>query len=71
MDIVKAAVQGTNSTDGRTMSKWLVAIGFDGIRAKYTFTDTRHNGLTPETVGWAQPGTFNDGYSAAAPLGTS
>ncbi len=70
-DIVKAAVQGTHSTDGPTMSKWLVANGFDGIRAKYTFTDTRHNGLTPETVGWAQPGTFNDGYSAAAPLGTS
>lgn len=70
-DMVKAAVQATHSTDGPTMAQWLTTNGFDGIRAKYTFTATRHNGLTPETVGWAQPGTFNDGYSAAAPLGSS
>jgi branched-chain amino acid transport system substrate-binding protein len=67
-DMVKAAVQGTHSTDGPTLSQWLVTNGFNGIRADYTFTSTRHNGLTPATVGWEQPGTFDDGYSAGAPL---
>jgi branched-chain amino acid transport system substrate-binding protein len=65
-DMVKAAIQGTHSTDGPTLAQWLVTNGFNGIRANYTFTATRHNGLTPETVGWEQPGTFDDGYSAAA-----
>ena len=70
-DMVKAAVQATHSTDGPTLSQWLVSNGFNGIRANYTFTSARHNGLTPETVGWVQPGTFNDGYSAGAPLPSS
>jgi branched-chain amino acid transport system substrate-binding protein len=70
-DIVKAAVEGTHSTDGPTMAQWLVTNGYNGIRANYTFTGTRHNGLTPQTVGWEQPGTFDDGYSAGAPVPTS
>ena len=70
-DIVKAAIEGSHSTDGPTMAQWLVTNGYNGIRANYTFTSTRHNGLTPETVGWEQPGTFDDGYSAGAPLPTS
>jgi branched-chain amino acid transport system substrate-binding protein len=70
-DIVKAAIEGSHSTDGPTMAQWLVTNGFNGIRANYTFTATRHNGLTPETVGWEEPGTFVDGYSAGSPVPSS
>jgi branched-chain amino acid transport system substrate-binding protein len=65
-DMVKAAVQATHATDGPTLAQWLQTNGHDGIRAKYQFTATEHNGLGPQTVGWSVPGTNVDGYSDAA-----
>lgn len=60
-DLVKAAIEGTHSTDGPTLASWIEKNGFKGLRADYTFTDTRHNGLLPKDVGWAAPSTFKDG----------
>ena len=67
-DMFKAAVEATQSTDGPTLAKWIETNGYQGLRAKFTFTPTRHNGLTSDTVGWAIPGTLKDGFLQAAPL---
>ena len=67
-DMFKAAVEATHSTDGPTLAKWIETNGYQGLRAKFTFTPTRHNGLTSDTVGWAIPGTLKDGFLQAAPL---
>jgi len=68
-DIYKAAVEATHSLDGPTLAKWIETNGYPkGIRAAYTFTPTRHNGFTATDVGWAIPGTQNDGFLDAAPL---
>ncbi len=67
-DLMKAAIEGTHSTDGPTLAKWVQDNGFSGLRADYTFTATKHNGFAPEDVGWVQPGTFEDGFSTEAPL---
>ena len=66
-DLFKAAVEATHSTDGPTLATWIETNGFQGLRAKYTFTPDRHNGLTSDTVGWAIPGTLKDGWLAQAP----
>jgi len=67
-DMFKAAVEATHSTDGPTLAKWIETNGYKGLRANFTFTPTRHNGLTSDTVGWAVPGTLNNGFLQAAPL---
>ncbi len=68
-DIAKAAIEGTHSTDGPTLAKWLQDNGYKGLRANYTFTATDHNGFEPSDVGWVLPGSFDDGFSTEAPIG--
>ena len=71
-DIFKAAVEATHSTDGPTLATWIQTNGFPkGLRAAYTFTATRHNGYTSADVGWAIPGTANDGFLDSAPAVSS
>jgi branched-chain amino acid transport system substrate-binding protein len=68
-DTFKAAVEATHSTDGPTLAKWIETNGHKGLRANYTFTPERHNGFTAADVGWAVPGTLNDGFLDAAVAG--
>jgi hypothetical protein len=66
-DMYKAAVEATHSTDGPTLSQWLVANGFHGLRAYFQFTPANHYGLSAATVGWAIPGQLQGGFLQAAP----
>jgi branched-chain amino acid transport system substrate-binding protein len=68
-DIMKAAVEGTHSTDGPTLAKWLETNGFKGLRANYTFDAKKHNGFSSKDVGWVLPGSYDDGFSSEAPIG--
>ncbi len=66
-NIFKKAVETTHSTDGPTLAKWIESTKHTGsLRADYTFTPTRHNGFVAADVGWAQPGTVQDGFPSAA-----
>jgi len=60
--VVKAAVEGTHTTDAGAMTKWLVKNGYDGVKAKFTFTDAKHNGLTADAQVLVQPGTLSNGF---------
>jgi len=60
--LVKAAIEGTHTTDAEKMTAWLVKNGYNGVKAKFTFTDIRHNGLTPDAQALVQPGTLSNGF---------
>lgn len=59
--MVKAAIEGSKSTNADTMTDWLVKNGYNGTKTKYTFTDTQHNGMTADSQLLVQPGTFENG----------
>jgi ABC-type branched-subunit amino acid transport system substrate-binding protein len=66
-NLIKRAVEGTHSTDGTKLAAWLVKNGYpDGIKANYTFTDSRHNGMRAEVQALVQPGTLEGGIPLRA-----
>jgi ABC-type branched-subunit amino acid transport system substrate-binding protein len=66
-NLIKRSVEGTHSTDGTKLAAWLVKNGYPkGIKADYTFTDTRHNGMRTEVQALVQPGTLVGGIPLRA-----
>jgi branched-chain amino acid transport system substrate-binding protein len=59
--MAKAAIEGTHSTDAKTMADWLVKNGYNGAKANFKFTETQHNGMTADVQTLMQPGTQVDG----------
>lgn len=60
--LVKASIEGTHTTDADKLTAWLVKNGYNGVKAKFTFTDTKHNGLTADAQALVQPGTLSNGF---------
>ncbi|HEX4018247.1 MAG TPA: ABC transporter substrate-binding protein [Frankiaceae bacterium] len=66
-NMIKKAVEGTHSTDGKTLAKWLEGNGYaDGLKADYKFTSTVHNGLAADQQSVVQPGTLQNGIPLRA-----
>jgi branched-chain amino acid transport system substrate-binding protein len=65
--LIKNAIEGTHSTDGKTLAKWLEKNGYaDGLKADYKFTSTVHNGLAADQQSVVQPGTLQKGIPLRA-----
>ncbi len=60
--MIKAAIEGTHTTDAAQLTAWLVKNGFKGTKADFTFTAGQHNGMTPDAQVLVQPGTMNNGF---------
>jgi len=60
--LIKASVEGTHTTDAEKLTAWLVENGYSGVKAKYTFTGTGHNGFTADMQVLVQPGTLSNGF---------
>ncbi len=66
-NMIKNAIQGTHSTDGKTLAKWLEQNGYpDGLKADYKFTSTVHNGMAADQQSVVQPGTLQNGIPLRA-----
>ena len=66
-NMIKNAIEGTHSTDGKTLAKWLEQHGYpDGLKADYKFTSTVHNGMAADQQSVVQPGTLQDGIPLRA-----
>jgi branched-chain amino acid transport system substrate-binding protein len=65
--MIKNAIEGTHSTDGKTLAKWLQDNGYsDGLKADYKFTSTVHNGMAADQQSVVQPGTLQKGIPLRA-----
>jgi branched-chain amino acid transport system substrate-binding protein len=65
--MIKNSIEGTHSTDGKTLAKWLEQHGYpDGLKANYKFTSTIHNGLAADQQSVVQPGTLQKGIPLRA-----
>ena len=66
-NMIKLAIEGTHSTDGKTLAKWLEQNGYsDGLKADYKFTSTIHNGMAADQQSVVQPGTLQNGIPLRA-----
>ncbi len=66
-NMIKAAIEGTHSTDGKTLAQWLEKNGYSkGLKADYKFTSTVHNGLAADQQSVVQPGTLQKGIPLRA-----
>jgi branched-chain amino acid transport system substrate-binding protein len=66
-NMIKNAIEGTHSTDGKTLAKWLQDNGYaDGLKADYKFTATVHNGMAADQQSVVQPGTLQNGIPLRA-----
>ena len=65
--MIKKAAEGTKSTDGTKMAKWLEENGYaDGLKVDYKFTSTAHNGIAADQQTVVQPGTLENGIPLRA-----
>jgi branched-chain amino acid transport system substrate-binding protein len=67
LGLVKAAAEGTGSTDGKEMVDHLVAKPVEGLRLTYRFSADNHLGLTAQDLAWGVAGTFRDGVVQGEP----
>jgi branched-chain amino acid transport system substrate-binding protein len=66
-NMIKKSIEGTHSTDGKTLAKWLQDNGYsDGLKADYKFTSTVHNGMAADQQSVVQPGTLQNGIPLRA-----
>jgi branched-chain amino acid transport system substrate-binding protein len=65
--MIKNAVEGAKSTDGKVLAKWLEDNGYaDGLKVDYKFTSTVHNGIAADQQSVVQPGTLDNGIPLRA-----
>jgi ABC-type branched-subunit amino acid transport system substrate-binding protein len=66
-NMIKNAIEGTHSTDGKKLAEWLEKNGYsEGIKVDYKFTKTIHNGMSADQQSVVQPGTLKDGIPLRA-----
>jgi ABC-type branched-subunit amino acid transport system substrate-binding protein len=66
-NLIKNSIEGTHSTDGKTMAKWLEQNGYsEGLKADYKFTSKIHNGMAADQQSVIQPGTLENGIPLRA-----
>ena len=66
-NMIKNAVEGSKSTDGKTLAKWLEDNGYaDGLKVDYKFTSSVHNGIAADQQTVVQPGTLENGIPLRA-----